>query len=130
MKTYMADTHSLLWAFTRLEKLGSHARTAFAEVANGEAFLFIPVIAIAELIFTVENKPVRVNLAEILNQIQSSPNIGFVDLDLQTVLQLRELTEIPEMHDRMIVATAIKHNATLITVDESITKSKLVKVVW
>ena len=110
--------------------VGRNARTAFTEVANGEAFLFIPVIAIAELIFTVENKPVRANLAEILNQIQSSPNIGFVDLDLQTVLQLRELTEIPEMHDRMMVASALKHNASLITLDEAITKSKLVDVVW
>lgn len=130
MKSYMADTHSLLWAFTRLEKLGNHARAAFTEVANGEAFLLVPVIAIAELIFTVENKPVRDNLAEILSQIQSSSNIGFIDLDLQTVLQLRELTDIPEMHDRMIVASAIKHKAALITFDETITKSGLVEVIW
>ena len=49
---------------------------------------------------------------------------------MKSALRLRELTAIPEMHDRMIVATAIKYKAALITVDESITKSELVKVVW
>ena len=36
---------------------------------------------------------------------------------------------IPEMHDRMIVATAIEYQATLITIDKSITTSGLVDVV-
>jgi PIN domain nuclease of toxin-antitoxin system len=45
-------------------------------------------------------------------------------------MRLRDLTAIPEMHDRMIVAMAIEYQATLITVDESITTSGLVNVIW
>lgn len=92
--------------------------------------MLIPVIVLAELIFTVENKPIQADLNHIITAIQSSPNIEFVEFDYESALQLRHLTAVPEMHDRMIVATAIKHKATLITLDASITQSKLVKVVW
>jgi PIN domain nuclease of toxin-antitoxin system len=130
MPTYMTDTHSLLWAFTRPRKLGERARRAFEEIASGESSLLIPVIVLAELIFTVENKPIHADLDKILDAIQDSPNVEFVDFDYQAAMRLRNLSIVPEMHDRMIVATALEYKATLITVDESITTSGVVNVIW
>jgi len=130
MPTYITDTHSLLWAFTRPRKLGERARRAFDEIANGESSLLIPVIVLAELIFTIENKPIRADLDEILDAIQNTPNVEFVDFDYESAMRLRDLRIIPEMHDRMIVATALEYQAILITVDESITTSGVVNVIW
>ncbi|MCC6300977.1 MAG: PIN domain-containing protein [Anaerolineales bacterium] len=130
MATYMTDTHSLLWLFMYPRKLGENARRAFDEVGSGEARLLIPVIVLAELIFTIENKPITASLDEILDSLRANSNIEFVALDFQSALKLRELTQIPEMHDRMIVASALNHDVSLITVDESIAESKLVDVVW
>lgn len=130
MTIYMADTHSLLWAFHKPRKLGDQARLAFEEIANGESKLLIPVIVLAELIFTIENKPVQADLDFILEAIQNSPNIEFIEFDYETALQLRDLTAIPEMHDRIIVAAAIEYQATLITFDKTITESGLVEVIW
>jgi len=130
MTIYMTDTHSLQWAFTRPRKLGKAARRAFEEIANGESSLLIPVIVLAELIFTIENKPVQADLDNILSAIQNSPNVEFVDFDYETAQRLRDLSVIPEMHDRIIVAAAIEYQATLITIDETITSSGLVKVIW
>ena len=130
MTVYMADTHSLLWAFQKPSKLGENARRAFEEVANGEAKLLIPVIVLAELIFTIENKPIQADLDEILNGIKNSPNIEFVDFDYESALKLRDLTAIPEMHDRMIVVSAMLRDAALITFDKTITASNLVEVIW
>lgn len=130
MTDYMADTHSLIWAFHKPRKLGDQARLAFQQIANGEARLLIPVIVVAELIFTVENKPIQADLDKILDAIQKSPNIEYVDFDYETALKLRDLTAIPEMHDRIIVAAAMEYQAVLITFDRSITESRLVKVIW
>ncbi len=130
MPTYMTDTHSLLWAFTRPRKLGERARRAFDEIAAGESSLLIPVIVLAELIFTIENKPIQADLNKILDAIQDSPNVEFVDFDYEAAMRLRDLSIVPEMHDRMIVATALEYQATLITVDESITTSGVVDVIW
>jgi len=38
--------------------------------------------------------------------------------------------KLKEMHDRIIVATAKLLNAVLITKDEEIIKSKIVKTIW
>lgn len=130
MPTYITDTHSLLWAFTRPRKLGERARRAFDEIANGESSLLIPVIVLAELIFTIENKPIQADLDEILDAIQNTPNVEFVDFDYESAMRLRDLSMIPEMHDRMIVATALEYQAVLITLDESITTSGVVDVIW
>jgi PIN domain nuclease of toxin-antitoxin system len=130
MTIYMADTHSLIWAFQKPRKLGENARQAFQEIANGEAKLLIPTIVLAELIFTIENKPVQADLDGILSAIKNSPNIEFVDFDYELALKLRDLTAIPEMHDRMIVVSAILCNAVLITFDKTISESNLVRVVW
>ena len=130
MTTYMADTHSLLWAFHKPRKLGEQARLAFEEIANGESTLLIPVIVLAELIFTVENKPVQADLDTILAAIQNSPNIEYIEFDYESALQLRDLTAISEMHDRIIVAAAIEYEAILITSDKTISESGLVKIVW
>ena len=123
MTTSMADTHSLLWAFHKPRKLGDQARQAFEEIAAGESKLLIPVIVLAELIFTVENKPVQADLDDIFTAIQKSPNIEFVEFDYESALRLRGLTAIPEMHDRIIVSAAMEYGATLITSDKTITES-------
>ena len=130
MPVYMTDTHSLLWAFIRWRKLGKEARRAFEEIANGESSLLIPAIVLAELIFTIENKSVQADLDDILSAIQNSPNVEFVDFDYASALRLRDLSVISEMHDPIIVALAIEYQATLITIDETITTSKLMKVIW
>jgi PIN domain nuclease of toxin-antitoxin system len=69
-------------------------------------------------------------LDDILSAIQNSPNVEFVDFDYASALRLRDLSVISEMHDRIIVALAIEYQATLITIDETITTSKLMKVIW
>jgi PIN domain nuclease of toxin-antitoxin system len=130
MGTYITDTHALLWAFTRPGKLGAQARQAYTDVGNGDSTLLVPVIVLAELIFTIENKPIQADFDVILKDLSASPNIEFVDLDFQSTLKLRELTAIPEMHDRIIVASAIKYGASLITYDGTITKSGLIEVIW
>ena len=48
----------------------------------------------------------------------------------QTVLACSELKEIPEIHDRIIVATAKALNAEIITKDGEINKFKDIRVIW
>ena len=80
MATYMTDTHSLLWAFRYPRKLGENARQAFEEVANGESKLLIPVIVLAELIFTIENKPIQADFDESSKLLKPAPILNFLTL--------------------------------------------------
>jgi len=57
-------------------------------------------------------------------------NFEIAPLDLD-VLRMADRIEAPlEMHDKLIVATALHYSASLITRDERIVNSKTVKTVW
>lgn len=43
---------------------------------------------------------------------------------------LRELSALPDMHERLIVAEARARAAALVSVDRAITASELVSLVW
>jgi len=130
MADYVTDTHGLLWYFTYPQRLGLQAAAAFAEVDAGNANLFVPVIVLAEIIFAIESGRFQAQFDPMLSGLQAISNVRIVDLSLARTLDLRTLTAIPEMHDRMIVAEALARNATLITRDQAITASGLVKTVW
>ena len=130
MSDYVIDTHSLVWYFARPQRLGPNATEALAQVEAGPARLIVPVIVIAELILTLEHKPAIANLNFILQQLQASSNVSLPDLTLVRTLDLRALTAIPDIHDRLIVAEAVARGLPLITNDQLITASGLVNVVW
>lgn len=48
----------------------------------------------------------------------------------QIVVRAFEISDIPELHDRIIAAIAIHRNALLITNDPVIAASKFLKTLW
>ena len=50
MKTYVADTHSLIWRLCVPSKLSSSAKSAFDEVDRGEAIVLISAVVVAEML--------------------------------------------------------------------------------
>jgi PIN domain nuclease of toxin-antitoxin system len=127
---YVTDTHSLLWHLYDLPRLAPMARAAFAAIERGEATLLVPAIVLAEIVFTVERRRHDIDVGEILDRINVADNYQVLPFDLDAARRLPGLTAIPEMHDRMIVAEAMAHQAPLVTRDETIRESGLVQVVW
>jgi PIN domain nuclease of toxin-antitoxin system len=127
---YVADTHSLLWYLYDVPRLGSRAEAAFRAVSAGRATLLIPAIVLAEIVHTVERRRHDIDVDEALDKIAEADNFRVLPFDLEAARALIDLTGIPEMHDRMIVAAARDFDASLITRDETITASGLATVVW
>ena len=126
----MADTHSLIWYLGSPARLGAGACQAFAEAVIGKARIVIPVIVLAEIIFVVERGRVRADVAQITARLRSLPFFRIVPLRLATVLRLQTLTDIPEMHDRILVAETLLRKASLISRDETIARSGTVRTIW
>jgi predicted nucleic acid-binding protein len=127
---YVTDTHSLLWHLYDLPQLGPNARTAFDVAGAGDATLLIPAIVLAEIIHVVERRRHDIDVAEALDKIARAENYQVLPFDLAGARSLIPLTAIAELHDRMIVAAALAHDAPLITRDRVIAASGLVSVVW
>jgi len=66
----------------------------------------------------------------ILNKINESSNYLIYNLDMEIVLEIINLINLHDVHDRIIVATSNLNKAILITKDEKIIKSKSVTTIW
>jgi PIN domain nuclease of toxin-antitoxin system len=128
--SYVIDTHSLVWYLSDWQKLGKKSQEIFDKIEKGNAIALIPAIVLAEIVFLAEKKRIRSTLENTLSRIESSDNFKIIFMDLAIIKKLVELQEIPEMHDRMIVAVSLVSDAVLVTKDEQISKSGIVKTLW
>jgi len=127
---YVTDSHSLIWYLIDSPKLGPGANKAFKRIEDGEAKLLIPAIVVAEIIYIVQSGKVEADLDSLFIRIQESDNFEVSPLGLKELICLREQTQIPEMHDRLIVCEALLNKAKIITKDTLIRDSKSVETVW
>jgi len=120
----------LLWYLYDIPRLGTYAKDAFDAVSSGHATLLIPAIVLAEIVHTVERRRHDIDVNEALQQIDQANNFQVLPFDLDGARALVPLTDIPEMHDRMIVAAAQAHRAPLITRDSLIHQTGIVACIW
>ncbi len=105
-------------------------RSIFNSVESGNVKLNIPAIVLAEIGYLAERKRIETTLADINQVLKRHGNIKIIPLDSGIVNNAFEITDIPELHDRLISATARLMNQELITNDKIITDSKYIKTVW
>lgn len=126
---YVTDTHALIWYFTDDQRLGKKALKAFDGTLKAGRII-VPTVVLAEMIFIAKKGRIPLGFVETTARIEALANFEIVALDLD-VLKIADSIGVPlEMHDKLIVATALRYGASLITKDEQITKSKVVKTIW
>ena|SRR2546428_9945027 len=131
---YVADTHAIIWYYYKRQRLGATALTVLTDADAGLVKIFIPAVAVAEMIMIIQKGRLSgvttPNLIAQLKQMQGRSNYEFLPLDPDLVIASHRLTAIPEIFDRLIVAEALRLGAPLITVDSVIRSSGLVNVIW
>ena len=126
---YVTDTHSLLWYFTDDQRLSQKALKSFESTVK-EGQIIVPTVVLAEMLFIAKKGRIPLGFTATVAKIETLANFEIAPLDLD-VLKIAEGIDVPlEMHDKLIVATAIRYDACLITRDEQIRKSKAVKIIW
>lgn len=126
---YVTDTHSLVWYFTEDAKLSRNAVEAF-EGTIKEGTIIIPAVVLAETMFIAKKGRISLTFEETLKRIEECENFDIAPLDVDILKVADKIETDMEMHDRLIVATAIYYEAVLITRDERIKKSGVVATIW
>ncbi|MDF1534066.1 MAG: PIN domain-containing protein [Methanosarcinaceae archaeon] len=131
MNHYIIDTHALVWFLEQSPKLGKNARNAFIDT---DSILIIPTIVLAEIKILFDKNRFLTSLDEVFAVIENDSRCIVQPMDLDVVSMLPTKLEI---HDAIITATALLFKGNpyfkdveIITKDEEILKSKLVKTVW
>lgn len=132
---YVADTHALIWHFSRDANLSDEAKRRFVMADNGDAVIFISTMTLIEIIYLEEKGRVSKSLlGNFLIPMKSSKNASYqvtpIDHSLSLAVSNVPRSLIPEMADRVIAATAYHLRLPLITKDHRIHKWEGVVTIW
>jgi len=127
---YVTDTHPFVWYLAEDTRLGPGAKEVFEQADSGKAVIIIPAIVMAESPFLAEKGRVKATAGEVLGLVESALNYRFYPLDLSVIQIGWELKKIPEIHDRLIAATAKHLGLELITDDNKVRQSGYVQTLW
>ena len=123
------DTHAFIWYLDKSlnHKLSSKALKAIKE-AEDSYTIYLPIIVLMEVLYLVEKGRVNLSFHKLLLNLEESVNYEIVPFDTR-LLKIAETIKGLEVHDRLILATAILTGSPLITNDKEI-HAKGIKVVW
>jgi PIN domain nuclease of toxin-antitoxin system len=130
----VSDTHSLYWHLTNDLRLSPVARQVFKEADAGLHQILVPGIALVEMVYLVEKGRLDAGL---VNQVFSRLDIiggsyAVAPLNQDTARAMRDVPRVavPDMPDRIMVATAHQLGLPLITRDRNIHSAGVVPVIW
>ena len=129
-RVLVTDTHSLWYYFTQPELLSDAATRAFSSAEAGDARIVVPAIVVAELYYLSVKVRAEMSPARIVQRIASERGLELRELGQEQLELLSALTDIPEMHDRLIAAEAVLLDAPVITRDGEILAAAGVEYVW
>jgi len=128
MKTYVSDAVAFLYYM--IDKLPPSSNEAFKEAETGEAVIYLPTIAAAELFYLFDAKRWFDKQAEMQRRMEGSPNLRCYPFDRETLLQSKK-SRAKDIHDKIIIATTrVLKAEALLTKDEEIRKLGEVKTTW
>lgn len=126
---YAADTVALI---LRMEhrKMGNAARVAFENAEANLGTIYVPSFTLAEILYLAEKKRIKTTLKDVTSYIARYPSIREQPLDSALIDVASQITDVSELHDRLIAATARYYNVPLITNDGMLSASKFVQTIW
>lgn len=128
-KDITLDTHALIWYVDKplKGKLSPIALEAIRE-AERDGVIYIPAIVLMEVLDLVEKKRSSISFSRLILGIEESASYRIVAIDgtvLKATIPLKGL----DIHDRLILATAMLTDSALVSKDREI-HAIGVNVVW
>ena len=120
---YVLDTHVLIWYFIGSERLKRRAKEAIDDCINIGVKLLVPTIVLSEALDIAEKKKVEFDFQEMYHLISDNPAFEIIGFTTTIFNETLKIKDIQEIHDRIIVATAIFYSADIITKDKIIRAS-------
>jgi len=116
---YVIDAHALVWHLTNDAKLSADARAVMTRIDSGKDKGLVPTIVLAEILYASERGRIALTLDDVLKELRKRKHYRIEPFN-RAVLVAAQKISIPELHDRLIVATAISRKAMIVTRDEDI----------
>ncbi len=127
---FVADTHALWRYLETPERLPADSAAIFRLAESGAATIIVPAIVVAEFHYLSIKQGRPMSSAVLLADLASSGWAEVPALGPEQLVLLDQLSEVPEMHDRMIAAAAVYHKAPILTRDPDLVASPQLQTIW
>lgn len=127
MDRYVTDTQALVKFMMGQKVFNERCHQAFLAADLGDNIIIIPAIVLMEILYLFEKNRIKIDLIQTEELLQSK-NYQCEPLSLEIIKTAAEISDIPELHDRLIAATARYLDIPLITNDPVIRKSGFIKI--
>lgn len=117
---YIIDTHVLVWYFLGSPRLKGELKERIDDTRNRSGRILVPTIVLAEALYVAEKGRAVFNFDELYRLVRGDPGFEIVGFTSEILEEAARCRDIPEMHDRIIVATARFFAAGILTKDEII----------
>ena len=131
--TYVTDTHPFVYHVTgRKQRLGRRARSIFDRSDRGTDTIVVPFFRTGRSPSSNRDRADSYPLAtpRFCSVVGQSVNVDLAANDTAVLLEAATFTTIRDPYDRLIIAQARVVGLPLITADEKVQESGLVRTVW
>ncbi|MFZ1757185.1 MAG: PIN domain-containing protein [Caldilineaceae bacterium] len=127
--SYVADTMAVV---LHLEgrRTSPHIKSIFDGTLRAETAIYVPAIVFAEILYLSERQRITASLADLQRLLHTNPLIEEFPLSFAVVSAAAEITDIPELHDRLIAGAARLMKIPLLTNDPQIQASGFIQTIW
>jgi len=124
--SYVTDTQALVRFMMGQKVISEQCHQAFLSAERGENIIIIPAVVLMEVLYLFEKNRIKIDLIQ-TEDLLKGRNYQFEPLSLEILRTASEIKDIPELHDRLIAATARYLDIPIITNDPVIRESTFVK---
>ena len=124
------DTCTLLWLASDLNKLST---TAKIQIIDNKGLIYVSAISAIEIGVKCRKKKLKLKMDPKTWFRKALEQHGVEEIAVNSSIAV-SATELPMIHndpmDRIIIATAMKNNFTILTPDDTISKYPSISAVW
>lgn len=130
----VADTRALVWYLFAMPELSADAKTFMDNAAASGGYIFVPTISFVEITYLAERNRLGANVLPRINSAVQMPNsvLKPIELTHQITVTMSQISRstVPDMPDRIIAATALHLNLSLVTKDSKIQALGNIRTIW
>ena len=123
---FLLDTVTIIRHFAGSGRVGRSALNILHDANN---HFLVSTVSLMEVLYLSEKKRIDLSLSDTISMINSSSYYSIVDLSAD-VIKMAETITFPELHDRLILATAKLLNIPIISSDKEFEKVPDIEVIW
>ena len=126
---YLLDTIAIIRHFSATGKIGRNAKKIFDSFDSSTHEFAISVVSLMEIMYLSEKNRIGIDLSKTLSIISETEGYHIIDLNIEIIKTASQI-EFYELHDRMIIASAIWLGIPIITSDSLFSNVKNIEVIW